>query len=1217
MCILSNNAKSKIINQIGRGLKKQKSPLKNKRKLKYANFKPLEYKIDPNDFPRYLINFLPQATDLIAVYRENWTAIRSYKLINRMILDIYNFRIKMRGYRKTIQNGDFLWAIFNEQKTTFKINLSFGYILENHSSENSSEYRYWHTSPNNSTYFTYAKLIKNRQDFSKLVKDFSNIDPIQALTRENYHQKITMITNITFYIYKQYHAPLGGFSCKCPLPKNILQNRAIHCFNQYSDNLCFYRCLAFNFIQNHNKKKSTLNLYTKIFQKKANTYFKNKPPIINQANLYKYEYLFKINIALYQMDDQNGVYTVYNHKKFPGRQELKLFVCYCSKHSTGHLCYIKNWSLFSKIYLCETCEVYFSNKSNLTRHKKNTACSTKPRDVFKNIIFNSQNDIFHQLGRKYECFFNNKHFNPYFACFDFEAMLATTYKTSGNQRNDQPVTIYYQKHIPVSVSIFSNVPGFDDVPKFILSSGDVANLISQFINHLQKISDKAYSLLTLERGEIFKYICRNLHMEIDAIPNKIIEKIDEIYRILPIFSFNGSNYDINIMKHHFFKHFKAPTVLKRGNSYLYIKTDKLKFLDVSNFLQAGTSYDQFLKAFNATQTKAFFPYSWLTSLDKLNETKLPSKDMFFNDLKGQPISDTDYASCLAVWRSLKMCNMKDYLRYYNNLDTIPFVECLKSMSEMYRVRGVDMFKDAISLPGISLHLLFSKCRDPYETPVNQKEHQLITDAIIGGPSIIFCRFAEVGTTFIKNHIYDNPHSCQGILGYDANSLYLSVLGKAMCSGLMCYRYLEDPDSNYLKPMKRPKKYTRELLWLMCKEIDLGVPLITSLSPGGQQKVAQTYFVDGYYRNKQTGERVICEFFGCFPHGCQICFGGNYDKKKYNETLEKIEFFKQLPGVTLHFIWDHDYDAYMRDTFDNIDITRWEYIFTILPKTLVQNKKISQKHLLKLIKQKDIFGLVRCSIYIDETYYKYYDEFPPIFKITTISKEDISGHMKEYVLKENLMSQPRQMLISTMYAENQPFITPQIEWYLKQNEAHNFEVFKIRDISEFLEFNPKKSFKPFMDNIISDRIAGDIDPNQKIQALVSKSIGNSAYGKTILNKAKLEKIYYTNERDTLKHINKPLFKDLKHLNDDLYEIRVGHKRIEWNLPRQIGVFVYGYAKLTLIRFYYDFIHKYLSFDSYEVLQIDTDSLYMALAYPTLDECVKPSMKAEFVKKKING
>jgi hypothetical protein len=56
---------------------------------------------------------------------------------------------------------------------------------------------------------------------------------------------------------------------------------------------------------------------------------------------------------------------------------------------------------------------------------------------------------------------DDKHY-PYGCAFDFEAMLKQI-KTSDNEKKLQITS----EHIPVSVSIFSNVPDCDDKPIFV------------------------------------------------------------------------------------------------------------------------------------------------------------------------------------------------------------------------------------------------------------------------------------------------------------------------------------------------------------------------------------------------------------------------------------------------------------------------------------------------------------------------------------------------------------------------------------------------------------------------------------------------------------------------------------------------------------------------------------------------------------------------------
>ena len=68
--------------------------------------------------------------------------------------------------------------------------------------------------------------------------------------------------------------------------------------------------------------------------------------------------------------------------------------------------------------------------------------------------------------------------------------------------------------------------------------------------------------------------------------------------------------------------------------------------------------------------------------------------------------------------------------------------------------------------------------------------------------------------------------------------------------------------------------------------------------------------------------------------------------------------------------------------------------------------------------------------------------------------------------------------------------------------------------------------------------------------------------------------------------------------------------------QIGFFVYQYAKLRMLQFYFDFLDKYLDRSDFQYCEMDTDSAYIAIAGPSVDSLVKPELRAEFQKDKFN-
>ena len=138
-----------------------------------------------------------------------------------------------------------------------------------------------------------------------------------------------------------------------------------------------------------------------------------------------------------------------------------------------------------------------------------------------------------------------------------------------------------------------------------------------------------------------------------------------------------------------------------------IKTEMLRFLDIKNFIAPGFSYDKFIKAYNVSQTKFFFPYEYMDSLEKLNHT-LPNHEAFYSNLKETNITETEYQAVVRKWWEENWTSLHDLLVYYNNLDVEPFVEAIEKCVMFYQNKGLDLFKQAFSVGGITKRYLFSQ-----------------------------------------------------------------------------------------------------------------------------------------------------------------------------------------------------------------------------------------------------------------------------------------------------------------------------------------------------------------------------------------------------------------------------------------------------------------------------------------------------------------------------
>lgn len=64
-------------------------------------------------------------------------------------------------------------------------------------------------------------------------------------------------------------------------------------------------------------------------------------------------------------------------------------------------------------------------------------------------------------------------------------------------------------------------------------------------------------------------------------------------------------------------------VARKGTNTMFLITPHLKFLDISNYLSPGTSYDSWVKAYGCKQTKSWMPYEWFDHADKLDFPGLP------------------------------------------------------------------------------------------------------------------------------------------------------------------------------------------------------------------------------------------------------------------------------------------------------------------------------------------------------------------------------------------------------------------------------------------------------------------------------------------------------------------------------------------------------------------------------------------------------------------
>ena len=69
-------------------------------------------------------------------------------------------------------------------------------------------------------------------------------------------------------------------------------------------------------------------------------------------------------------------------------------------------------------------------------------------------------------------------------------------------------------------------------------------------------------------------------------------------------------------------------------------------------------------------------------------------------------------------------------------------------------------------------------------------------------------------------------------------------------------------------------------------------------------------------------------------------------------------------------------------------------------------------------------------------------------------------------------------------------------------------------------------------------------------------------------------------------------------------------VKYTLPLRIGFFVYQYANLRLLQFYYYFVDRYVERPLFQYCEMNTDSACIALAGESIDGLVRADRRAHY-------
>ena len=215
------------------------------------------------------------------------------------------------------------------------------------------------------------------------------------------------------------------------------------------------------------------------------------------------------------------------------------------------------------------------------------------------------------------------------------------------------------------------------------------------------------------------------------------------------------------------------------------KTFKIVFKDSLKFMSSSLgalvnnlpkdAFKNLLKYFTPKQAeilkqKGFYPYEYMNSEEKFNNTKLPPREAFYSKLSGKGITEKDYKHAWNVWNSFKMKTFKEYHELYNITDVLLLADvfenfrdiCLKSygLDPVYYFTAPGLAWDAcLKITDIDLELL---------SDINML--LMFEKGIRGGISIISNRYGEANNKYMGRGFNKNKPS-KYLMYLDENNLY--------------------------------------------------------------------------------------------------------------------------------------------------------------------------------------------------------------------------------------------------------------------------------------------------------------------------------------------------------------------------------------------------------------------------------------------------------------
>ena len=168
--------------------------------------------------------------------------------------------------------------------------------------------------------------------------------------------------------------------------------------------------------------------------------------------------------------------------------------------------------------------------------------------------------------------------------------------------------------------------------------------------------------------------------------------------------------------------------------------------------------------------KGVYPYEYMDTLEKLKETKLPSREAFYSSLNGVGINDEDYEHAQKVWETFEMKNLEDYHNSYNQVDVLLLADVFENFRNIciknYKLDPAHYY----TAPGLAWDAALKVTEVKLELLSDIDMLLKVEKGIRGGVSMISNCYGKANNKYMGNR-FDDKKPSKYIAYLDANNLY--------------------------------------------------------------------------------------------------------------------------------------------------------------------------------------------------------------------------------------------------------------------------------------------------------------------------------------------------------------------------------------------------------------------------------------------------------------